>query len=167
MKRLKIIIVICLWVAILAGCQSKNKHNNHIVSHITVIEENSGSRREYSSQNTMRIILGMLRLMGDKGRADIDPQTLSGQGYRIIMTHTDGSSHMVCTRENRFIRDGQGPWQQVQPERLTRLHQVLENLPVDSGHTISSYHLPQYIPNTILTHLPAVFHSFGHEESLT
>lgn len=166
MKRRKILAVFCLVLALFAGCQRKLNGSKIIVSHITVTYENDGVtlRQEYSAPEAMRTILGVIRMLGDRGRADTDPEVLPGQSYRIVMTHVDGSKEIFCTKENRFIREGRGPWQQVKPEKLSRLHFVLQNLPGDTGQPYTRAQLPRYLPSFNLWDTEAVFHCFGCEE---
>lgn len=166
MKRRKILAVFCLALALFAGCQRKSHGSKIIVSHITVTYENDGVtlRQEYSAPEAMRTILGVIRMLGDRGRADTDPEVLPGQSYRIVMTHTDGSKELFRTKENRFVRYGRGPWQQVKPEYLARLHTVLQNLPGDTDKPYTRAQLPRFLPGIYLGDADAVFHSFGQEE---
>lgn len=169
MKRKKKAAVFCLALVLLFGCQRKANNGSIIVNHITVTYEHNGQilQQEYSAPEAMRTILVLIRMLGDRGRANEDPETLPGQSFRLVMTHTDGSQKVFCSKENRFVRDGNGPWQQVHPDRLSRLHRVLQNLPGDSDKPLRHVQFPRYIPSVHSNDFEAVFHCFQYEELLT
>ena len=93
----------------------------------------------------MRQILGALRLLGQKETPSIDPEELDAPGYHITLLHTDGSTDIISTKENRFIRFGTLPWKQVSAEGISQLHFLLKNLPAE----FTDRKLPHYIPKKI------------------
>ena len=129
------LVLLCFGVALLTGCRMKDSGSRFVVNRITVTTEEAGilTRREFSAPENMRQILGVLRMLGQKSTPHMDPDQFQSRTFHIVLHHTDGSSHIICTKEDRFIRDGTGPWKQVASEGIAQLHLLLENLPAEEN----------------------------------
>lgn len=144
MSRRIVAGILCVFILGLTGCRVRDMGSRIVVCRITVTTEQNGFliRKEFSSPESMRQILGALRLLGQKATAGIDPEKLDSLGYCMTLLHTDGSADIVCTREDRFIRFGTLPWKQVDAAGITRLHLLLKNLPTEDSRHIKPPYLP-------------------------
>lgn len=127
MRKAGIGLIVCIAAVLLTGCRQKYEGSRLIVSHIRVSIEGSNATlyQEYTAGENIRQILGAIRLVGEQSKPVKDPDTLDAQCYRIVLTHIDGSQHIVYTKEDRYIRQGDSPWRQAQPEGIARLHRLL------------------------------------------
>lgn len=138
MKNIRIAAMVAVLVWSLCGCmhQSGRKptiKNWTVVSQITVTCENGSniSRKIYNDPQKMRQILNALRDLGQKFKPDADPESLPLRSYCITLTHTDGSQRIYRTKGDRYIRQCREPWQQADPEKVSELNLLLQNLSGD------------------------------------
>ena len=134
MKRL---FVIFSGISMLfSGCMKKAPavENWIVISNISVIREYQGlqTQRNYSQQDKMEQILNALRSLGTESTPEVDPESLNLRSYTITLTHTDGSKKIYQTKGDRYIRRGNGPWQQADPKKVAELNFLLQSLPGDT-----------------------------------
>lgn len=134
MKRL---FVIFFGIFILfSGCTKKapDIENWTVIEHISVIRDYQGlqTQRNYSQQNKMEQILNALRSLGTESPPEVDPDELNLRTYTITLTHTDGNQKIYQTKGDRYIRRGNGPWQQADPKKVAELNFLLQSLPGDT-----------------------------------
>ena len=92
--------------------------------------------REYDGDRQSRVftghemeqILNALRCLGNSFPCEIDPEELDCCMYQIRLHDTSGSERVYCTKGERFVREGNGVWQQAERKRIRNLHQLLEQL---------------------------------------
>ena len=138
--------ILCLAVILLcAGCRPRKQEVWPVVCQITVTCEFEGSLtlRVYSSEAKMRRILNCLRDLGQKSTPAIDPSQLTARTYSITLTHTDQSQRLYQIKGDRYIRLCRDPWKQVDPERISELHLLLQNLPGDNGSDSRRMDIPR------------------------
>jgi hypothetical protein len=144
------IIVICLAIIFLfTGCHfhSKQEAGWPVVNQITVTCEQNGAltRRVYTTETKMRQILNSLRSLGQKSTPAIDPGTLSVRTYCITLYHTDSSQRLYQIKGDRYIRICRDSWQQVDPEQISELHLLLQNLPSDEPSVERRMDIPRHL----------------------
>lgn len=140
--------VLCLAAALLcAGCRPRKEEVWPVVCRITVTCEQEGrlTRRVYTSEAKMRQILNGLRNLGQKSTPAIDPGQLAARTYSITLTYTDDSQRLYQLKGDRYIRQCRDPWKQVDPERISDLHILLQNLPGDSVTEERRLDIPRYL----------------------
>lgn len=129
-------LCVVLAAILLTGCSTK-KHpsGSRVVSQITVSYQENGTNivKIYTSQYKMRQILNHFRLLGQKYSPGIDPDTLITLVFEVQLAFSDGSQRTYQTRNDRYIRTDDGPWQQTDTGRLQKLNDLLLELPADIG----------------------------------
>ena len=120
---------------LLTGCVGKKSapSNTVVVSRITVdyLQEEQTVEKVFVTQYKMRQILNHFRTLGQKYSPIIDPDTLTGQAFRVRVFFSDGSERLYRTKSDRYIRTNDGPWQQTDPQKLQQLNFLLLSLPAD------------------------------------
>lgn len=140
MKKLRTTAIIAALLLTLSGCLHQSGRqpvieNWKVVSEITVTCEHEGevTRRIYTNQKKMRLILNAIRQLGQKFKPDVDPENLRLRTYCITLTHSDGSQRIYCTKGDRYIRQCREAWQEADPEKVSELNLLLQGLPGDHG----------------------------------
>ncbi len=124
-------LVFCLILIIfLVACSQKNPEKAVIVEYITV----SGPSVDacYTNATKMSQILNSIRTLGQKSTATTDPEALPELGWRITLHRSDGSELTYRTKGARYFRQGDQPWQEVDPKKLEELDILLRSLPGDN-----------------------------------
>lgn len=142
--------ILCLAIIFLfTGCHFRTRQEESwpVVRQITVTFESEGilTRRVYTTEAKMRQILNSLRSLGQKSTPSIDPGTLSARTYSITLTHTDESQRLYQIKGDRYIRICRDPWQQADPERVSELHFLLQNLPSDDPAPERRMDIPRHL----------------------
>ena len=142
--------IMCLAAVFLcAGCRAGTGREESwpVVSQITVTCEYEGTltRRVYTTEEKMRQVLNCLRRLGQKSTPSIDPAALSVRTYSITLTHTDESQRLYQVKGDRYIRICREPWKQVDPERISELHLLLQNLPSDDPSVERRLDIPRHL----------------------
>lgn len=127
--------VLLLFFLLLSGCGHRRQPASsvRVVSEITVTHEQQGlvTRQIYTDPDKLRRILNAIRNLGQKFNPTTDPETLPLTSFHIILRRTDGTEQIYRTKADRYIRIDHEPWQQTDPESLTQLTQLLQNLSGD------------------------------------
>lgn len=130
-KIVAVLLAVCL-LGICSGCFHK-KASVKLVSEISVQWEDNGGpiHRIFDSPQKMHLILNKLRTLGQRFSSDTDPETLEASVLSITLSYSDGSQQLYQIKPDRYIRIGQEPWQQADPNRITDLRLLLLSLPSD------------------------------------
>lgn len=123
-----------LAAAVLAGCAAKSPApGSAVVSQITVSYTDNGAQilHHYTAQHKMRQILNHIRMLGQKYKPVIDPDTLRTTVFEVQLSFSNGSVRVYHTRSDRYIRTNNGPWEQTDPKRLQALNDLFLQLPPD------------------------------------
>lgn len=133
--KIRQIAVLLLFLLLLSGCGHGRQPVSSVgvVSEITVTHEQQGmvTRQIYTDPDKLRRILNAIRNLGQKFNPTTDPETLPLTSFHIILRRTDGTEQIYRTKADRYIRIDHEPWQQTDPESLTHLTQLLQNLSGD------------------------------------
>ena len=124
MKKERMVLMVVMFM-ILTGC-GKTTFRHSVVSRITV--EQGGQTNTYTTQGEMIQILDLLRNLGQRTHAQINPETLSIPSCRIMLERTDGTATVYQIKGERYIRRDNGSWQQTAPQGLTDLLVLLGQL---------------------------------------
>ena len=129
----RIISFILLISMLLSGCGGPGRKHFAVLCKICVVREYQGMQTEriYTDSGKMRQILNGLRSLGEESTPEIDPELIRQRCYKITLIHTDGSKTLYQTKGDRYIRRGDAPWQQANPEMVSRLNLLLQSLPGD------------------------------------
>lgn len=134
MKYRKIAVLV-LFLLLCTGCgrAAEKAPSVGVVSEITVTREHRGmvTRQIYTEPHKLQQILNALRQVGQRFTPDTDPETLPLSSFHITLHRTDGIEHIYRTKADRYIRYNRQPWQETDPESLSRLTELLQNLPGD------------------------------------
>ena len=149
MKRFLFAVVMAAMLSF-SGClhQSGNDpaiENWKVVTEITVTCEQNGevTRRIYTDQAKMQLILNGIRQLGQKFKPEVDPDALQLRTYCITLTHSDGSQRIYSTKGDRYIRQWSQPWQQADPEKVSDLNLLLQSLPGDVDVSLRRQGIPR------------------------
>jgi hypothetical protein len=70
--------------------------------------------------------------MGQTQNPTQDPNALNSPEFRITMCYSNGTQERMHVKGDRYIRAEDGPWRQVNAEKMAPLHYLLHFLPGDS-----------------------------------
>ena len=131
--RKTILLLLCIT---LAGCcpQKSPTAPCRVVSAISA-EYDSGSMqlsRRYADQEKIRMILDYLRLLSPVDVTDSYPSALSGQA-NVTLHFSDGSQRVYTQTGDGFLRQDDGPWQRIDPEKDKELQLLLSFLESDDN----------------------------------
>ena len=132
-KKAVLVTLIALMI-LFTGCRKEDVGSRIIVRQIQVsMPQGFGIvHKAFTTDVVMQHILGAIRMLGQEYRPSADPDKLAVPTVRIEITHTDGSTHTILTKADRYIRRDSGPWQEVDTENLARLHNLLQQLPIQA-----------------------------------
>lgn len=123
---LSVLVLLC------AGCSRYDLSESHrVVTEIQVICPSDRTQKSYTDPEKMRHILNSLRQIGQLTTPDQDPETLPLGQHQILLTHSDGTKQTWYTKGDRYIRQGNSPWQQADPDLLTQLTHLFQIIPSD------------------------------------
>lgn len=98
---------------------------------ITCRRENTTSTRQYVQPHKIAAVLTYLRLMDFGGKADADPEQLTGDSFEIILYDTNGPYSIYRQRANRFFSKNETPWVNISPVQASRLYPLFLSLQTD------------------------------------
>lgn len=129
----KIIISLFLLSTFLFGTVSAEGNTLDIVTQvqITCRTEEAIISRQYMQPHKISSVLNYLRLLDCKGKADTDPEQLTGDSFEIILYDICGHRSIYRQRANRFFSKNSKPWMQVSPVQASRLYSLLQAIPSD------------------------------------
>ena len=133
MRLVKIGFLIGVLSCLLAGCSREKPVPLRMVQWIHV--KGAGfygqdDRYFYQPENLKNMLIAV-RLSGQTMNPAQDPDTQDSKEFCITTAHADGSRHKILIKGDRYIKTEDGPWRQVDPEKLAPLHYLLHFLPGD------------------------------------
>lgn len=136
MKQAKRWIILCLLPCLLAGCGRKAPTQLNLVEwiHITGATFEGAQERYFYHPESLAKLLTALRLTGLTSTPKEDPNAVNSTQFRITMAYADGRRHVFDIKGDRYIRNKDGPWRQLNPDNLAPLHYLLHFLPGDPIH---------------------------------
>ena len=125
MKKIMMILLICM---ILCGCTNQEtpaQSQPKVVIQITA-QYSSGVirlQRSYTDSEKMRSVLNYFRCLSPYGSVE-DPQSTESD---IVVTvyFSDGSNKTYEQRDNTYLRQNDGSWQYIDPEKGQELALIL------------------------------------------
>ena len=126
-------ILLFLLPVLLAGTVSAEGTTLDIVTQvqITCRTEEAIIHRQYMQPHKISAVLNYLRLLDCKGKADTDPEQLTGDSFEIVLYDICGQRSIYRQRANRFFSKNSKPWLQVSPVQASRLYSLLQAIPSD------------------------------------
>ena len=115
------------------GCLRK-KRSVRVVEQICVqwMENDRTICHVYEKPEKMQLILNKVRTLGQRFASDTDPEALRVDTVAMTLLYSDGSQQLYQIKPDRYVRIGQAPWQQANPQKVTSLGLLLKSLPEDS-----------------------------------
>ncbi len=127
LRKWWIIAFLCLLCLGFSGC--KKGSSIPFVDEIAVTRVNGDSQQtKVFTGDDMGQILNALRCLGNSFPCDVNPEELDCCMYQIRLHYTNGFEQTYCTKGERFLKEGDGVWQQAERKRIRNLHQLLEQL---------------------------------------
>ncbi|MCD7756109.1 MAG: hypothetical protein LUJ09_07280 [Firmicutes bacterium] len=74
----------------------------------------------------MRQVLTYLRGIDPYGTPEVDPASVPGADYRVVLTYSDGCEQIFHQRCNRYMQVDGGAWKKIDPEKADQLEQLVE-----------------------------------------
>ncbi len=133
MKRAKPLIILCILPCLLAGCNRQNPIPLRLVEwvHVDGTAFHGENSRYFYQPDTLAKLLMATRLSGQTMKPIQDPDTVDSPEFCITMAYADGRRHIFFVKGDRYIRNKDGPWRQVDPEKMASLHYLLHFQPGD------------------------------------
>ncbi len=145
-----------LWLAALVllallGCSAKKPPKPHrVVTSISVTCSNCAvlQRRYYNTEEKMQLVLQKIREIGLRDTPDRDPEAIVGRTMHIIITFSDGTQKIYSQKNDRYFREGSGPWTQVDAALGAQLYLTILQTPGDGKDTQIYKPHPIRLPGT-------------------
>ena len=134
MKPRKFWILLLILLCLLSGCRRSENIPLKVVQWIHVEGSNfynEDNRYFYEAENLDKLLLAV-RLMGQAQNPTQDPNALNSPEFRITMCYNNGTLERMYVKGDRYSRAENGPWRQVNFEKMAPLHYLLHFLPGDS-----------------------------------
>ena len=127
MKRARVLIVLCILTCLLAGCNRQKPIPLRLVEwvHVDGVTFHGENSRYFYQPDTLAKLLTATRLSGQTIKPTQNPDAVDGPEFCITMAYADGRRHIFFVKGDRYIRNKDGPWRQVDPEKLASLHYLL------------------------------------------
>lgn len=136
MKRVLCGILLCVLLCLAAGCKQEKPIPLRMVEWVYVDGANlqgEDGRCFYLPESLEKILMA-IRLSGQTSKPAQDPETLDSRQFCITTVHADGSRHKIFVKGDRYLKSENGPWRQVDPDKLAPLHYLLH---FQSGDAVS------------------------------
>ena len=117
MKRLLLLVTICC--VLLWGCGmrhgQKEKSGAKVVMRITMTMAESDSQplRTYEQEESIEKVLEYLNQF-ELGEEALETESLSNGACEIALYYADGSSKCYYLKNNCFLKEGNGPWYELE-----------------------------------------------------
>lgn len=136
MRRLKPWIILIILPVLLSGCRQNKPISLKLVQwmHVdgaTIHGENN--RYFYVPENMDKLLMAM-RQTGQTRNPIRDPNQVNSPEFCITTVYADGNREHLYVKGDRYIRQEDGPWRQVDPDKLAPLHYLLH---FQSGDAVS------------------------------
>lgn len=131
MKQVLTMLLLC--VMLLCGCYSRQtKPVYRAVTEVDVYTEykNTLIQRHYSTPEKIRPVLLYLRLLKSYG-TPVNSSDVGDEIYYIRISLSDGKRHYYRQASHRYLSKGNGPWKSIDPDKASKLYEILRKLPND------------------------------------
>ena len=142
-ERSRLGCAIMFLMCILSGCGNRHGEETaptayRVVWKMEVTYQNGDweGQRSYEDPEQMQMIMNYLRWIKPKGTPTEDPMTQQGEEIDVQLYYSDGTTKTYHQRCSRYFREGEGPWENVDPEQageLSRLLGILDGKPRPSA----------------------------------
>lgn len=148
-------IVLLSTLAILGCTARKEPQPPRVVQQIVVTVEDPQiqQRRFYNTDTKMRLILYHLRAIGIRDTPKQDPELIRDTVIHITLTYSDGSVKTYTHKGDRYFREDDQPWSEINPEKAAGLYQLIVMMPSDEERsrvyrpTITVFPPPPKLPS--------------------
>lgn len=139
MKRISIFClpIILLFGCLLSGCskavEKPQKPLSSVVTSITVNYTNGPlhALRHYTNDEKIRHILNYLRRIDAYGTPQEDPESTPGSDIHIVLSYANGLLKVYRQKSERFLKEGNAPWQRIDATRAQGLGYLLGKMESD------------------------------------
>ena len=125
---------IVLVLSLFSGCRQEKVNNRPtVVTGITVTYENGpiSARRYYTSSPKMRAILNYLRWIDPFGPPEVDPETVGGSTFSIVLSYSNGQEKLYLQKADNYLLEEGFPWRKIDPNRAMTLGKMLGEMESD------------------------------------
>ena len=132
-KKISLFIALCLVLAAMRGCQRAKRPLCRVVTQVDIACDHDGLpiRRHYTETEKMEAVLLYLRLLRPSGPPITDPDTVDADIYEITVSLSDGQQRIYRQKDHRYFRDALNGWQNVAPDRASRLYTLMRHYESD------------------------------------
>ena len=133
-KRFTFLFYIALILSLLSGCRKETEPvRPNVVTGITVTYENGpiSARRYYTSSPKMRAILNYLRWIDPYGPPEVDPETVGGSTFSIILSYSNGQEKCYLQKADNYLLEDGLPWRKIDPDRAMTLGKMMGEMESD------------------------------------
>ena len=120
-----------LSIVLFHGCSVAEPSNSgtagRVVVKITVSFENGPLKayREYTAADKMQYVLNYLRYIDPYGTPKENPETATGNEYRIALVYPNGQEKIYRQKSDRFMQMHDGTWKEINPQKAQKLAEIL------------------------------------------
>ena len=118
-----------LLVGFLFGCQGQKAPRPlcRVVTRIDIVcqSESEPLQRRYTDEEKMRAVLLYLRLLRVGRPPEEDPDTVTGDVYKITVTLSDGVQRFYTLKDHRFFQKGTNGWLSIPPTQAADLYRLM------------------------------------------
>ena len=128
------LISLTLTVLFLSGCRQQSEPPRPtVVTGITVTYENGpiSAQRYYSTSAKMRAILNYLRWIDPYGVPEVDPESVNGGSFSIVLSYSDGREKLYRQKADSYLLEEGCPWRKIDPDRAMTLGKMLGEMESD------------------------------------
>ena len=133
-NRFTFLFYIALVLSLLSGCrQETTPIRPNVVTGITVTYENGpiSARRYYTSSPKMRAILNYLRWIDPYGPPEVDPETINGSTFSIVLSYSNGQEKRYLQKADNYLLEEGLPWRKINPDRAMTLGKMMGEMESD------------------------------------
>lgn len=131
-KSGKVYILALLMLFIFSGCSrvhtpEATNPSTQMAVRVDVFCTRDGDslERSYTAPEKLEAMLLYLRLLKPHGRAEVDPEELTGTAIRITVHLSSGQKRVYRLRADRFLSKDAAPWQTVDESHAQDLYPLL------------------------------------------
>lgn len=128
-------VIFLLAAALLSGCSHQSPPSRPtVVTGITVTYENGpiSARRYYTTSAKMRAILNYLRWIDPYGTPEVDPDSVSGGSFSIVLSYSDGREKLYRQKADSYLLEEGYAWRKIDPDRAITLGKILGEMDSDA-----------------------------------
>lgn len=136
-KTVCLLFFLFLSIILFHGCCNDKATGpvGRVVVKIKVNYENGPLKayREYTAADKMQYILNYLRYIDPYGTPNENPETISGNEYRIALVYPNGQEKIYRQKSDRFMQMHDGSWKKINPQKAQKLAEILGYFQSDTG----------------------------------